>query len=242
MRLNVKKCVVVTYSRARRPVDYNYCLSNLPLARSDNIRDLGVVLSADLSFSRHIEEIYSKATRILGLIMRSSRCGLSIEALRTLYISLVRSRLEYCSSIWSPHQQCYIDRLESVQCRFLRLIGCRMGYMYRDVPTQDIRRFLGLDTLAKRREISDAMFLFKILNGRINCPDLLALIDLHVSPPRSTRSNVLFARQHCSTNYELYSPLPRLHRLGNRLCHYVDFFDCCPRVVKRIASSVLEEQ
>lgn len=194
--------VVVTYSGAMNPIVYNYCVGSLPLARRDSIRDLGVILWEDMSFLKQIEDICCKATRSLGFIMRASRCGLSLEVIRMLYIYLVRSKLEYCSVIWSLHQQSYIDRLESIQVRFLRLIGCRMGHRYCDVPIHDLRTALGLNTLVERREVSDAILLYKILKGEINCPALLALIDLRVPQRKSTRSSVLFGRQHCSINYD----------------------------------------
>ena len=38
-----------------------------------------------------------------------------LKALRTLYCSLVRSNLEYCSVVWSPYSRKNIDKLEGVQ-------------------------------------------------------------------------------------------------------------------------------
>jgi N-formylglutamate amidohydrolase len=43
--------------------------------------------------------------------------------LKTLYISLVRSILEYCPVIWNPYQKVLSEAIERVQRRFLRLIA-----------------------------------------------------------------------------------------------------------------------
>ncbi|KAG8310572.1 hypothetical protein J6590_062052 [Homalodisca vitripennis] len=70
--------------------------------------------------------------------------------------------------------------------------------------------------------LHDLVFLQKILTGDIDCSELLHLINLRV--PGRTRSLDIFCVQHCSTNYEFHSVIPRLHRLGNLICHHHDFF------------------
>ncbi|KAG8241644.1 hypothetical protein J6590_082331 [Homalodisca vitripennis] len=70
---------------------------------------------------------------------------------------------------------------------------------------------------------ADALFLWGVLRGTVDCSDLLCRIDLRAS--RLTRScNLFFGRSH-PTNYIMHGPLPRLHRLGNQLCRQFDFFD-----------------
>jgi len=38
------------------------------------------------------------------------------------YKAIVRPKLEYCSSIWDPYQQKYIDKLEMTQCRAAQFV------------------------------------------------------------------------------------------------------------------------
>ncbi|KAG8321640.1 hypothetical protein J6590_043224 [Homalodisca vitripennis] len=69
----------------------------------------------------------------------------------------------------------------------------------------------------------------------VDCSDLLCRIDLRAS--RLTRScNLFFGRSH-PTNYIMYGPLPRLHRLGNQLCRQFDFFDDSQSVIRGIFQS-----
>ncbi|KAG8268033.1 hypothetical protein J6590_038051 [Homalodisca vitripennis] len=61
-----------------------------------------------------------------------------------------------------------------------------------------------------------------IVNGRMNCPDLLAEIDLRV--PANTRSRDLLGRRYRSTNFDFNSPFVRFIRLGNQFASGCDLF------------------
>ena len=62
-----------------------------------------------------------KANRILGMIKRNF-VDRSSDTIITLYKSLVRPHLEYCSQIWSPHLMKDIKLIESVQRRATKLV------------------------------------------------------------------------------------------------------------------------
>ena len=58
----------------------------------------------------------------LGLLRRTFCSTNSISAKKSLYLSLVRSQLVYCSQIWSPYQAKDIKLLEDVQRRATKFI------------------------------------------------------------------------------------------------------------------------
>ena len=66
--------------------------------------------------------ITAKADRMLGLIKRTCKDLKDTATLKTLFCSLVRSNLEYCSVIWSPFTKRNIDKLERIQLRATRFI------------------------------------------------------------------------------------------------------------------------
>ena len=70
-------------------------------------KDLGILVSNDLEWSPHINAANCKAKRMC----------LDEFTLKLLYKSLVRLHLEYGATIWNPHWQKDIDKLELVQCR-----------------------------------------------------------------------------------------------------------------------------
>lgn len=69
-----------------------------------SIKDLGIILSAELSFSENISFISNNAMHILDFIRRICYDFNNIQCLKTSYCSLVRWNLEYESIIWSPSQ------------------------------------------------------------------------------------------------------------------------------------------
>jgi ribonuclease P/MRP protein subunit RPP40 len=70
MEFNVLKCKIVTISRKRNPLCYNYRLNDHTLERVSEILDLGVNITSSLCFNSHIDKIVSKANRMLGMIKR----------------------------------------------------------------------------------------------------------------------------------------------------------------------------
>ena len=82
-----------------------------------HLRDLGVEISSDLSFSTHIENVASAGSRMVGWILRTFRRR-SKGVMITLWKTVVQSKLDYCSQLWSPSDQSSISLLEGVAKAF----------------------------------------------------------------------------------------------------------------------------
>ena len=81
--------------------NHQYYLSNAMLKCVDSYKDLGVIMSRDLSWSNHVGASVNKANRVLGLLKRtigSKNRGI----FSVLHRSLLRPPLEYASPVWSP--------------------------------------------------------------------------------------------------------------------------------------------
>lgn len=63
-----------------------------------------IIMSSTLSPEDHLNVICNKASRNLGFLARTAKFGLSVEAMKSVYVSLVRPVLEFGCVIWSPHQ------------------------------------------------------------------------------------------------------------------------------------------
>ena len=88
----------------------------------DCLRDLGVLVSDDLSWSAHYDLLCSRAYKILGLLRRVFNNVFTIAAKKRLYISLVRSQLTYCSVVGCPHFIKDITTPEKIQRRATKYI------------------------------------------------------------------------------------------------------------------------
>ena len=124
MQLHTDKCVVLSASRSRSPVNYTYYLQGVVLREVHEVIDLGVCITPCFDFRPHYTRCINKAMRAVGFISRFARHFKKIETLRLLYVALVRPHVEYASIIWSPRHAKYIRAIESVQHKFFRFALC----------------------------------------------------------------------------------------------------------------------
>ena len=123
LHFNSSKCLAISFSKKKQEsAEQVYKLCNSEVVHKDNLRDLGVILSRDLSWSAHYNAITSKAYKTLGPIRRCFNRNIPYFAKKNLYISLVLSQITYCSVIWRPHLIKDIKLLESIQRRATKFI------------------------------------------------------------------------------------------------------------------------
>jgi hypothetical protein len=101
MRLNIAKTCVVSYTRKTNFVSYDYQLCHATITRTSSIKDLGVFFDSKLHFHNHVDYIFSECIKLLGIIRSITFTFSSLECLYTLYLTLVRSKLEYASVVWN---------------------------------------------------------------------------------------------------------------------------------------------
>ena len=123
MEFNTKKCKVLRVARIRSIDDRDCYLGGIKLDRVDVEKDLGALVSHNLSWNNHVDLISSKAQRMLNVLYRKYREINDISTKKLLYIAWVRSRLGYTSVVWSPHTKRNIDNLEQGQRRATRFLG-----------------------------------------------------------------------------------------------------------------------
>ena len=112
----------------------NYTINHQQLSPTDSHTNLGIVMSADLSWRKHY---LSCAYRTLGLLRRTFNTTNSVNLKKLLYLSLVCSQLTYCSIIWHPYLHKNILMLEMIQWRATKFIlnDYSSDYKSRFTPT-----------------------------------------------------------------------------------------------------------
>lgn len=224
MDVNPAKCTVISFSRKKQTILFDYVLLGTQIERVSQVKDLGVILDSQLSFKQHISYAVNKASRVLGFIFRISKDFTNIYCLKSLYCSLSRSILEYCSTVWNPHYNNGVERIESVQRRFLRYALRRLPWTnpFR-LPSYENRcHLIHLEPLSVRRDTARALLVADIMQSRIDCPDLLERINLYVQP-RALRNNLMLRLPLQRTNYSMFGGISGLQRLFNRVAVLFDF-------------------
>ena len=99
-----------------------YNMSDTCIPHMDSHKDLGIILSEDLSWGKHYKSITARAYKVLGLIRHTFLLSYSTSIMVKLYVSLVRSQLFYCTQIWRPHLMKDFLSIERVQRRATKYI------------------------------------------------------------------------------------------------------------------------
>ena len=126
-----------------------------------HLRDLGVEMSSDLTFRVHIEKTVTAANRLVGWALRSFRRRSKLVML-TIWKSLIQSKLDYTSQLWSPSDQTSIGKLESVARNFTSMIHGLEGMDY-----WERLESLHLFSQERRRERYRIIFLWKVAQGLV---------------------------------------------------------------------------
>ena len=86
---------------------------------------LGVTLSNDLEWSKHIAAMTNKANSKLSFLLRNLK-GCPEKLKQTAYFSLIPSFMEYGATVWGdPYQKYNSDEIERVQHRAARFVKSR---------------------------------------------------------------------------------------------------------------------
>jgi hypothetical protein len=223
MQFNHDKCNVMTFSRSRRPIVYDYELGGVGVSRTNVVKDLGVTFDSALTFNEHIMAITKSCFSRLGFVLRNLRDFHNPKVMKLLYVSLVRSTLETNACVWCPHEAKYKLMLEKVQKAFLRFYYRRLhGYYPFLYPTNFLLGALEMNSLEVRRTRLEIVTATKILQGHIDSPEYVERLSRLYVPDnylriRTGRRHQLFSRPACRTETRAQSPLCRMHDALNTL-------------------------
>ena len=177
----------------------------------NNLKDLGLIVSADFNWRPHYQLITSRAYKMLGLIRRVFSSSVAVPAKRSLYTSLVRSQLLYCSQIWHPYLLVDVKAIELVQRRATKFIVNDTSMDYRNRLIH-----LKLLPLMMELEIADIMFLIKSIRSPTDHFNIYNFVEFSSRPTRSC-SNFKLKHSISRTKMEGNFYFNRIPRLWNSL-------------------------
>ena len=101
-------------TRNRNVLHHDYTLHGHTLQTVNSVKYLGVTITKDLTWTEHINNQCTKASQTLGFLRRN----LKIESRRIkeiAYKAYLRLILEYACTVWDPHTEKAINKIEAIQ-------------------------------------------------------------------------------------------------------------------------------
>ena len=161
LQLNVTKCKYMVLTRKHHPIDHSHHLAiqGAPIERVFEFKYLGVRLSHNVSWKSHILQISKKARKQAGIIYRTFYKYSNPDCLKQLYLSFVRSYLEYAAPVWDPYCSSHVDILEKVQKFALRICYKAWKEQYTSLLERS-----GLQPLAIQRKLLKLCYLYQVMS------------------------------------------------------------------------------
>ena len=129
LSVSVKKHKAMSISKAHCYMKFEFYVDGQPLTRVDSMIDSGVTLTTSMTSKNHILKMVSKAQCMSGLVKRTLGFNAPVAIKLQLYLSHVRSLLEYFTPLWSPYQVNEIMRIEMVQRHVTKCISMNIHLM-----------------------------------------------------------------------------------------------------------------
>ena len=216
ININISKCAYMNISLLKsRSIDFTYTIQSEVIEKVTYFKDLGVTFSCNFTFNKHINNVVSKSFQMFGFMRRVLEPISDPTVYLSLYHSLIRSRLEYCSFIWSPASRTLVSKIERVQKKFLKYAAFKCTKVNNNLSYDNLCANFNLQSLENRRKMLDTRNLNKLFTNDINCPYLLSTVQIRV--PRSnimTRYKPVF-HVDSRLNVRKNSPIQRASSIAN---------------------------
>ena len=131
------------------------------IQEKDHVRDLGVLLSNDATFTQHILDRCEVVKSKIAWVLRTFKSRQPTPML-VLWKTLILCHLDYCSQLWSPSKVGSIQSLELMQKAFVSRIEGMTELSYWDQLKK-----LQLYSLERRRERYQVIYTWRIIEGQV---------------------------------------------------------------------------
>ena len=153
-----KSKLMTCTNKIREPAIIQF--NNVELENVKSHKHLGLVLSNDLSWTPHVQNLIQNVSPLID-VLKSLKYDLDRKTLEATYFSFIRPKLEYGCHIWANCNGRDSDQLERIQLNMARIVtGARKGTSH-----QLLYQETNWQTLNKRRELLKLKNFIRIVNG-----------------------------------------------------------------------------
>ena len=165
MSFNPDKTEIMIFSNIEYP-DLVFSLNNENIPVVTSHKHLGVTLSADAKWNKHVDNITTSISKHLN-VLRKLKYKLNRQNLEKLYIVYIRPIFEYASELWDNCGIGNISKLEKLQLDAARIVTGLPIF----TKSEEIYLELGWETLQERRKRRKLQMFYNIQNN--NAPNYL---------------------------------------------------------------------
>ena len=164
LTLNLSKTHFMIFNgRGREMTNEQVLISNKTIERVEETKLLGITISHNLNWTKHIRNTTLKINKLNG-ILYLTRNLLNVLTLKQIYLTLINPHLTYCNIIWGQDFSSHLRPLIITQKRAIRTITFSSKYTH----TAPLFSSLNILNLYQTNKLTCAIFVFKTLNNLID--------------------------------------------------------------------------
>ncbi|CAH2207555.1 jg24223 [Pararge aegeria aegeria] len=166
LEISAKKSKCCIFHRGHKRPNVELQVENCSLELVEVYKYLGLWLDKSLRWGKHIGETVVKVQRCFNLlnVLAGSSWGVHTKHLRQIYLSLIRSRIDYGSVLYDSSANCHLTKLDRLQNQALRITG---GFI-KTTPIHVMESELCIPPLKLRRKYLARKYSLKSLSWKEN--------------------------------------------------------------------------
>ena len=129
-------------------------------------RDLGVLVSDDAKFDKHIDQVCKKVKQKSGWVLRTFFTR-SEFFMKTIFKSLIQPHVDFCSQLWMPQEGQNLQKIERLLKSWTRWIPS-----IRNMNYWDRLKHLKMYSEQRRLERYRVLYAWKVLQGLVPNPGI----------------------------------------------------------------------
>ena len=122
-------------------------------------------MTSTLTWKDQIQQICTKARKLVGMLYRQFSTWADTNTLRCLYLTCIRPHLEYACQLWDPYTSQGIQSLESIQ-----KFACRVCLKQWDLDYDSMLQLLDIPPLSTRRKYLKLTTMYNIVGSHSYFP------------------------------------------------------------------------
>jgi hypothetical protein len=111
----------MVFPKVKKQGEFEIIVNNIKLENVNSCKYLGITLDNELKWSAHIETVYKKIMKFIGIFYKI-RNNLPPEVLKSIYYAFVHPHILYGVELYANTYASYLDKLSKINNKILRIL------------------------------------------------------------------------------------------------------------------------